>query len=411
MDRLPPLPSPPSPPSHTLLLGEVRCWGGGGSELRHGKIGALRAMITAVGFAITSVVAAALLMLAPVPRTFDPESCARLKARLDAQLVGQPAAIEQITNAVCDHLWHEKPPKPLVLSLHGPPGVGKSFTHFIAARSLYNVTAREAQEGACPGDACPGYKVVFGMDYTAADRAAQSDLLVRELLDHLRRHADAVVVIEEYDKLGCDARGLLKQLFDGGRAGNVTLDRAVFLLESNTGYGKIVEALAAAGGDQTAVPSERLQHTLKNMMFTLWQAGACEGRADTLKTLSLIDLFVAYYPLDRGAVRAVAEHAIRARVQRVGAPSLGGGKGSPGGADVSVGPGVLDFLLDKIEWDGAFAVEGAKEVTTAVRRYAFAPLYALSEALQGAGPGDVGEGQRFVLEVDGTGKRLEVRPK
>jgi hypothetical protein len=39
---------------------------------------------------------------------------------------------------------------------HGPPGVGKSLTHWLAARALYN--ADPAADSRCPGHACAGYK-------------------------------------------------------------------------------------------------------------------------------------------------------------------------------------------------------------------------------------------------------------
>lgn len=43
------------------------------------------------------------------------------------------------------------------VAAHGPPGVGKSLTHWLAARALYN--ADPLADSRCPGHACTGYKV------------------------------------------------------------------------------------------------------------------------------------------------------------------------------------------------------------------------------------------------------------
>ena len=63
------------------------------------------------------------------------------------------------------------------------------------------------------------------MDYTASERAAQHDLLRAAVLEHLGRHPDALLVVEEYDKLDCPTRGFLRQLLERGHGGNVTTDR------------------------------------------------------------------------------------------------------------------------------------------------------------------------------------------
>ena len=77
-----------------------------------------------------------------------------------SRIVGQDLAVSQASDAICDHLGRARPDKPLVLSAHGPPGVGKSLMHLMAARALHC-----RQPGApglpCPGTACPGYRVSF----------------------------------------------------------------------------------------------------------------------------------------------------------------------------------------------------------------------------------------------------------
>ena len=81
----------------------------------------------------------------------------RLEPFLDSQVVGQGLALKQLCDAVCDHVSNENPIKPLVISVHGPPGVGKSMVHQLAARALYNT--EPGGDLQCPGIDCPGYKV------------------------------------------------------------------------------------------------------------------------------------------------------------------------------------------------------------------------------------------------------------
>ena len=83
--------------------------------------------------------------------------CGELEAYLASELVGQQLALQQFSDAVCDHLATEAPTRPLIVSFHGPPGVGKSMMHLLAARALYNQKVVPGLK--CPGRDCSGYKV------------------------------------------------------------------------------------------------------------------------------------------------------------------------------------------------------------------------------------------------------------
>ena len=68
-------------------------------------------------------------------------------------------------------------------------------------------------------------QVLYGMDYVAGERGRQLALLRGALLGHLGGHPEALVVVEEYDKLDCPTRAFLRQLLEGARTGNVSAHR------------------------------------------------------------------------------------------------------------------------------------------------------------------------------------------
>ncbi len=90
-------------------------------------------------------------------QTFAPGACERIDSFLSQKIVGQDLAIRQLVDAVCTHVHQKHRSKPLVISVHGPPGVGKTYTHTLLARALYNSDPARANE--CPGEACRGAKV------------------------------------------------------------------------------------------------------------------------------------------------------------------------------------------------------------------------------------------------------------
>lgn len=208
-------------------------------------------------FAWSALAASASLLLSLVggPAHFSPNACASVSAALPYMIVGQPAALAAIADAVCDHLAENAAvsggrneegkrgrgggggsKKPLVLSAHGPPGVGKSAAHAVLAAALYSpadlsqvleglsraeeLELEEEEEGEegegttttrrrrkktrpppplptllanCPGKGCPGYRVLFGLDYSDSARSGALAALRESLLEHVAKHPQVSV--------------------------------------------------------------------------------------------------------------------------------------------------------------------------------------------------------------------------
>jgi hypothetical protein len=186
--------------------------------------------------------------------------CANTRRRVERAVFGQEESTEMLLDAICDKFreidFSERYGggddensvllKPLVMSIHGSPGVGKSHFHRVLARAAYGVNennkekeeqnvgqgakiikrafrnfvqkvSSDGKKKTCPGALCPAYKILFGAEYVEKDRARQKRMIVSNLRAHLRRFPESIVVIEEYDKLPCEVRSVLRQLFDSGR--------------------------------------------------------------------------------------------------------------------------------------------------------------------------------------------------
>ena len=50
------------------------------------------------------------------------------------------------------------------------------------------------------------------MDYIRQDREQQHNLLREAILQHAKRYPESVLVIEEYDKLHCETRAMMRQI-------------------------------------------------------------------------------------------------------------------------------------------------------------------------------------------------------
>lgn len=166
-------------------------------------------------------------------------SCSDVEHFLANRIVGQNESVLAVTDAVCEHLHPghgfgdfsggdlaPSHARALVISLHGPPGVGKSYTHELLARALFMRDPFDAA-AACPGPACPQYRVLFGMDWTSRSREAQARQLRLEIVSHLERHpGGALLVVSEYDKLDCSMRTFFRVLFDAGAGASGVSERA-----------------------------------------------------------------------------------------------------------------------------------------------------------------------------------------
>jgi hypothetical protein len=299
---------------------------------------------------------------------FSPGACSRIESYLNDRIVGQKMAIDQLVDAVCTHIEHHKhgSQKPLIISVHGPVGVGKTYSHTLLAKALYN---SDPDGAACPGLDCIGAKVIYGLDFVKEERDTQLGMVRSAILQHTRTVTDPLIVIEEYDKLDCASRAMLRQLFSNPEASNTTLGRAVILLESNLGMSELEQLqqkmsqlfFSKSGIGSVQVSAEAAEKALRNAVFSAWRHSGCdEAYSDTLKIISLIDFFLPFFPLERDSVRELMRREVKGW-----AAVLWHEKHTA----MRWGQEVVEFLVSRVDFDGDFPLEGGKQARNVATRY------------------------------------------
>lgn len=359
-----------------------------------------------LAWSATAALASLALHLVGGPLDFHPSACAHARSHLPAVVAGQPLATRALAAAICDFVAEPAPAKPLVISVHGPPGAGKSLAHAALAAALYRADPGAAGAGAgppCPGRGCPGYRIVFGLDYTAEDAPTALAALRTALLDHAAAHPQSLIVIEEYDKLGCDARAALRGLLAAapGDPARAALARSVVVLESNAAAAEL-HALVEAAPSRDDVALEDGVRAVKDALYAAWAGPGCEPRAETLRSLAAVDHFLPFLPLERGHLELLIERALTARARRAAAS-----RAAP--LSVRWSPAVVAFLADRADYDGGrYPVEGGAEAPRLVTRYVSGALddaAAAAAARVGGGAGGAGAASplsgELAIGVDG----------
>lgn len=355
-------------------------------------------MLTELGWAAAVAVVSMLGSLLQGRIQFHESACSRFDPFMNRYLVGQESSLRVVTDALCDFLdphvvrmdGHSRQGRPLVLSIHGPPGVGKTYFHQLAAHVLYGVHTLDDDDddsnttthkvGArgisrvfaqrhgvtCPGHSCPGYHVLFGMDYTSHDREVQHGLLQKALLDQVSQYPQSLIVIEEYDKLDCYMRGFFRHILQGGMVGNQSLGQAIIVLESNLGYSVLHRMLEEKGG-RDMIDMQEAQRALKDMVFQVWQQQGCEDFSDSQKLLRSIDFFLPFYPLEKKHLEILFRKTLN------GFQASAWKEFGTGNVTLEYGLDIVEFLIDKVEFDGKYPIEGGKEVHTVSTGYLSRP--------------------------------------
>lgn len=288
---------------------------------------------------------------------FVPEACTNIRDYVAPQIVGQEQAMKLLKASICEHLAKKATNRPLVLSSHGPPGVGKTYTHQLLARAMYNKHP-EKDFIQCPGKHCQGYLVIFGVDYLHEERNDQLGKLKATIIEHMRMYSEPIIVIEEYDKVDCDTREMLRQLFTHPEVATLKQTKAIFLLESNVGMNELTDMIPKYKG-RDKIPREAIETKLKELMFHVWRDQDCTG-LDILRVQAQIDQYLPYLPLGPEEIRELFKWGLDKR-----AYDLRREKNLVLVWDKEV----VDYLLDKVEMDGEYALEGAVAVEKQIIGY------------------------------------------
>eukprot|EP00899_Mesostigma_viride_P007558 jgi/Mesvir1/16803/Mv15168-RA.1 len=209
-------------------------------------------------------------------------------------------------------------------------------------------------QGPCSPDACKAYKILFSVDWKPSEVVDQVTLLQYQLTNHLRKYKESVVVIEEYDKMPCMSRVMLmRMLLKAFAATNLHFTRSIVVLESNMASLEIHDQLQRTDGDPSI---EDFQTVIKDELFKAWaERSSCDNnRVEVDRHVLMPDLYVPFLPLGRESVAELFRRELRSRNES----SVEMGQV----ASLTWGPELVDFLVEKVVFEGPYALEGGSDV-------------------------------------------------
>lgn len=168
-------------------------------------------------------------------------------------------------------------------------------------------------------------------------------------------------MVEEYDKLSCNARGIFRQLLQNPEIADVKLRKSIIILESNLGTFELQNLLEENGNKKGGIAPEIGHKKLKDLVYEHW-ASTCEPLIDTLNVLNLVNFFLPYFPLGQREIRDVIILGMATRAHNQGFLKLKWDEAA------------VDFLLNKISFESGYPIDGGKEVDSVLTRHIDRPL-------------------------------------
>lgn len=319
----------------------------------------------------------------PVAKMADNESI-RLKGMKEAittRVIAQDPAIDTVVRAIMrSRLGLKDPNRPIGSFMFlGPTGVGK--THLAKALANFMFGSSDALIRFDMSEYMEKYSVsrLVGAPpgYVGYDEGGQ-------LTERVRRRPYSIILLDEIEKAHSDVFNLLLQVMDEGRltdSNGDTIDfkNTVIIMTSNTGsrqlkeFGRGIGYSAPTTGDST--------HAARVIQKALEKQFAPEF-------LNRIDEIITFSPLDKSAIRQIAENEIKALVERVGKMNI----------TLHISDTIIDFIGEK----GYEPQYGARPLRRAIQSH-IEDL--LTDAMM---QGELYEGRSVTFNIDTSADKLKM---
>uniref|UniRef100_A0A672QM81 Torsin-1A-like n=1 Tax=Sinocyclocheilus grahami TaxID=75366 RepID=A0A672QM81_SINGR len=212
-----------------------------------------------------------------------------LEKDLRKSLFGQHIAVDTVLKAVSWFMKDPDPPKPLVLSFHGPTGVGKNYISKIIARNIYKVGLKS------------NHVHIFISDYHFPHK---EELQLRQWIHgNVSNFPRSMFIFDEMDRMHPRLIDTLKPFLDNNdNVDGVSFNKAIFIFLSQTG-GHIITNVTldfwrkGNNREELQLQSEEMETQIfeylfndENSMYGLWHS--------SLINQHLIDHYIPFLPLE-----------------------------------------------------------------------------------------------------------------
>ncbi|XP_057175728.1 torsin-1A-like [Triplophysa rosa] len=226
-------------------------------------------------------------------RLFDSNE---FKEDLRKSLYGQHIALETIVKSVTWFMKDPNPPKPLVLSLHGPTGVGKSYVTEIIARNIYQMGERSKHVHTFIATNH------FSYYYLEQDEA---QLIKQWIHGNVSSFPRSMFIFDRMDMISSHLINTIKPFLDYiPHIDGVSFRNAIFIFLSNAGGSAItnltVDFWRKGKNREELQKSKEMETQIYQDIFNNKDSGFWHS---CLIDRHLVDHFVPFLPLERKHVR------------------------------------------------------------------------------------------------------------
>ncbi|XP_051961158.1 torsin-1A-like [Xyrauchen texanus] len=220
-----------------------------------------------------------------------------LKKDLRKFLYGQHIAMKTIQNALSSFMEDSNPNKPLVLSFHGPPGVGKSYVTKIIARNIYKNGEKSKHVHT--------FKADYWFQHKDMTRIYQTQL--REWIHgNVSGFPRSMFIFDEVNKMNPELIDTIKPFLEyNHQLDGVSFNNAIFIFISNSEMrtiNKLTLDFWKEGRDREEIQmtSSGLETQISQNIYNDKNGGFWHS---SLIDQHLIDHFIPFLPLELKHVR------------------------------------------------------------------------------------------------------------